>query len=112
MANKYNARKVEVDGYKFDSLKEAAHYTSYLRPLLNAGVITELQIHPRYDLRVNGEELRYCKSNRKINYTPDFEYLENGERKVIDVKGMDTRVSKIKRALFRVSEGVEVQVVR
>ena len=48
---KYNARKVEIDGITFDSLKEANRY-SELKLLEKAGLIKDLTLQPRFNLKV------------------------------------------------------------
>lgn len=45
--NKYNARKVIVDGIKFDSIKEGDYYLR-LKILEKAGVIRNLILQPLY----------------------------------------------------------------
>lgn len=80
--NKYNAKKVEIDGIPFDSLKEAARYKE-LKLLERAKEIT--------DLKENG-----------IAYVADFKYFDKAKGRTVveDVKGYKTDVYKIKRKLF------------
>lgn len=57
----------------------------------------------------------FPKSNRRMKYLADFVYEEldrNGEwHKVIeDVKGFDTDVSKIKRAILAANTGISVRI--
>ena len=65
--NKYNARRVTIDGITFASKKEAARYQE-LKLLEAAGKITDLRAHPRYELKVNDILIGY--------YTPDSYYWE------------------------------------
>lgn len=124
-ANKFNARKsyrclacgaaqpgkVEACTYcreprvhTFDSRAEARHYDA-LRTQLNAGFITELQIHPRFELTAHGKKIG--------TYTADFCYVVPGQGvRVIDVKGRDTDASRLRRKLFSAQTGIPVEVVR
>ena len=74
---KYNNQKVEIDGHKFDSKKEAARYLE-LRALQIAGEISELKLQVPFQLSV-------CK------YIADFSYIKDRELVVEDVKSNVTR---------------------
>lgn len=95
---KYNARRVELDGQRFDSQAEAARYQELVL-LERAGAITGLRVHPVYLLepraRMNGQWLR------PVRYIADFEYRENGALVVEDVKGVETSVFRLKANLFK-----------
>ena len=96
---KYNARSVHLDGYRFDSAAEAQRYAE-LKLRERAGEISELKIHPRYVLQAgfttpDGERIR------PIHYIADFEYREDGQGVVEDVKGVKTAVFKLKYKMFR-----------
>lgn len=107
--SKYNARKVTLDGYTFDSKKEAERYV-YLKLLESAGEIFNLELQPRFELQ---EAFKHNgKTIRKIEYVADFRYTDkNGATVVEDVKGMQTDVYKLKRKLFlkRYGELVDFQ---
>lgn len=95
--SKYNATKTEVDGIEFDSKAEAEYYAN-LKMLERAGVIQDLKLQPRFLLQ---DSFTYRgHKERKIEYVADFEYMLNGERVVVDVKGLRTQVYNIKRKLF------------
>ncbi len=96
--NKYNNRKVEYDGYTFDSKKEAEFYKK-LQALQKAGKVKKIEVHPKFELqptfRKNG------KTYRAINYYADFlVYYSDGITKLYDTKGKRTEVYKIKKKLF------------
>lgn len=97
--NKYNARKAQEDGYTFDSLMEQRRYRE-LKLLQQAGLITGLEVHPRYPLIVNG--VKVCV------YEADFRYTQNGRQVVEDAKGVKTDVYKLKRKLMRAVHGIEI----
>ena len=82
--SKFNNRKVEIDGYKFDSVKESKRYL-LLRYRLALGEINDLRIHPRIPLIVNGEKIGH--------YVGDFQYLENGKLILEDVKTEATKTA-------------------
>ena len=95
--NKYGASKTIVDGIRFDSSKEAEHYSS-LRLLERAGLISDLKLQPVFVLQdafnCNG------KKYRAIKYIADFMYKRDDRIIVEDVKGDKTDVYKIKKKLF------------
>lgn len=99
LKSKYNAKKVTVDGIRFDSKREAKRYEE-LKELEAAGVISQLELQPRFELQ---EGFKYKgRAIRKIEYVADFKYLEmkQGLWVVEDVKGMKTDVYKLKKKLF------------
>jgi hypothetical protein len=108
--SKYKARKKTVDGIKFDSTKEANRYTQLLL-MQRAGEISKLRHHPRFPLTCGSRPVMY-QSNRAAYYEADFEYtLPDGRVVVEDVKGYDTQVSKLKRAVLRAETGIVVKIV-
>lgn len=104
--NKYGARKVVVDGITFDSAKEAGRYRE-LKILQEAGHIRDLTLQPSYPFPV-----RYVGSKRPITYKADFSYRDNckGEDVVEDVKGIETQIFKIKRALMKHFHGIDIKI--
>ena len=105
--NKYNARKSEQDGYVFDSKVENEYY-NVLLDRIRRGEIRELEVHPKFPFVINGEPLRSHK-NRPITYTADFKFWEkqgvnnfvHWQAVVVDVKGMETDVWRVKWALVK-----------
>ena len=112
MFNKFGARKIWVlDGVKiyereeakekikkglnvitFDSEMEANYY------LMLLGNVKNLKIHPQYllqpEFEKNGEFFN------AIYYEADFEFIENGIKRIVDIKGMETDEFLLKRKLF------------
>ena len=80
--NKYNAVKCEYKGIKFDSKKERDRYIT-LEYFVFERKINNLEVHPRFDLMVNGQKIG--------RYTADFRYKRNGETVVEDVKSKATK---------------------
>lgn len=96
--SKHNNKKTVIDGITFDSKKEAEYYCK-LKILEKAGEIKEFGIQPKYELqptfRKNG------KTHRSITYIADFIITNNdGTTDIVDVKGFETDVFKIKQKLF------------
>ena len=101
--SKYQNRKVEFDGHKFDSMKEAKRYQQ-LKLLERAKVIDDLKLQVPFIII---EKSRY---GRAIKYIADFTYFDNdkGMRVVEDVKGMKTDVYKLKKRLMAERYGIEI----
>lgn len=114
--NKYKAQVTHINGRRFASQREAKRYVD-LSMLERAGEIRDLKLQPKFQLTVNGEPVRIRSkrypNGRKVTYIADFSYIEtNSDLFVIeDAKGMDTPLSKLKRALVEAIYGVEVQLV-
>ncbi|MBT9677960.1 DUF1064 domain-containing protein [Levilactobacillus brevis] len=102
--------KVRIDGYVFDSQKEADFYTRFVR---DSGL--QYTIHPKYVLTPL-TELGKVKASQ-ISYKPDFVIYKNGKiSHVYDVKnsfgvyGIDGSV-KLRFKLFLLSQGIPVEAV-
>lgn len=89
---KYHSKKTVIDGIGFDSKLEANCYL-FLKPLFPS-----LELQPKYLLqpkfRVNNEAIR------EINYNADFKFKIKDIEIIIDSKGMETDVFKIKRKML------------
>lgn len=101
------AKKVRVDDVVLDSKAEARRYGE-LRLQEKAGQITDLEVHPTYELVVNGYRIG--------KYTVDFRYKRDGRMVVEDVKGgaksdPNLRAVKLKIKLVRALYGVDVELV-
>lgn len=109
--NKYHNKRSVIDGITFDSKAEARRYGE-LKMLCQAGEIHKLKCQPRFRLLDPFE----CKGvkYRAIDYIADFEYWENGQHIVEDVKGKATAVFRIKEKLFvnRYGDEIEFRVVK
>jgi hypothetical protein len=93
---KYNAAKVECDGYTFDSKAEGRRY----QLLKNATHIENLNVHPSYVLQEGFESNE--EKIRAINYIADFAYFDTNEKCYVveDVKGIATQEALLKRKMF------------
>lgn len=91
---KYRNRKIEIDGIKFDSQKEAARWYA-LKLLEKKGIISELKRQVRYELIPKSNTERACF------YVADFVYIQDGSTVVEDSKGYRTKEYIVKRKLFK-----------
>ena len=90
---KYNSRRVTIDGYTFDSVRESQRYGE-LKLMEKAGEIRNLDVHPEIELQPRffylGERIR------AIKYEADFSYVENGMKVFEDLKGCETQLFRVK----------------
>ena len=102
--NKYNAIKVDADGYTFDSKAEHKRYCE-LKLLFRARAISQLAVHPAFVVGCG------------IRYIADFSYYREGENPgfvVEDVKSTATAKSavfRLKAKLFHEKHGFHVTII-
>lgn len=105
-SNKYSARRCECSqsgvAHWHDSLKERAR-CFVLHQRQAAGEITDLSLHPRFPLMVQGKLI--------CHYTADFLYYEQGAVIVEDVKSQPTRTRDylLRKKLMRAVHGVAIR---
>jgi hypothetical protein len=108
--NKYRNVKTTVDGIKFDSQAEANRYCE-LKLLERAGRIKDLKLQPKFPILPG-----YDKNGKKIRpiyYIGDFAYIENGNKVVEDVKGMETKEFKLKKKMFEYQyKDIELRLIK
>lgn len=104
--NKYGARKTVLDGITFDSRAEANYYAK-LKLRERAGEVGGVELQPRFKLLGPKGEL-IC------TYIADFAFWDHHEDRfrVVDVKGVETAVFKLKRKMMRILKGIEVEVAK
>ena len=110
MRSKYGARKVMVDGMRFDSQKEARRWLE-LRLLERAGEISDLQRQVRFELIPAQRDGAGRLMERACYYIADFSYNEAGNKVVEDAKGVRTPEYIIKRKLMLYRHGIAVREV-
>ena len=97
MGNKYKNKKCKLDGYVFDSIAEASYYHSHIKPRIERGEISHLELHPKIKCEIGGKHICY--------YNADFRYLDKlrespqgamGCSVIVEVKGFKTDVYKLK----------------
>lgn len=95
------SRKVEYDGYLFDSHKERDRYIE-LRLLEAAGEIERLEVQPKFILQDGFRCPWTGKKVQALTFSGDFAYIENGHRVVEDVKAMTKKGRVLKTQAFEV----------
>lgn len=124
--NKYKNKKIEVDGIKFDSKREAKRYSD-LKLLEKSGQISELERQVKYilipaqrettnEVYKKGIKKGQCKSGKVIErecaYYADFDYMtKDGKHVVEDTKGIRTQEYIIKRKLMLYKYGIRITEV-
>lgn len=114
--NKYNAKKVVIQGETFDSMAEARRWRD-LTWLQRGGVIRGLSRQVKYTLIPNQYDSKGKLIERGVCYIADFVYQdENGKLVVEDVKGYKKgpayAVFVIKRKLMLKEYGIQVREVK
>ena len=104
--NKYNAKKTEFMGFKFDSKWEAERY-GQLESMKMAGIIQDLERQVNYDIIVNDQKI--CR------YIADFVYIlvheDGSEKKIVeDAKGIETTDFKLKKKLMKAVFDIEIKI--
>lgn len=100
---KYGNRRVEADGYTFDSKAEWRRYQE-LKLMLDAGEILALGVHGEFRLTLDGELI--------CTYVDDFDYEDrDGELVVEDVKGVKTEAYIIKKKLMKAIYDIDIQEI-
>lgn len=98
--SKYNNVKTTVDGFTFDSKREAARY-SELRLLERAGRIKGLMLQQPFKVSLNSVHV--------FTYRADFVYFEDGRRVVEDVKGFATPLYRLKKRIIKAIYNVDIR---
>jgi hypothetical protein len=118
--HKYGAKATVVDGIRFASQKEARRYQE-LKLLEKAGEIWELELQPRFPLRVPSTSGYLMRAARALTeggsfvigeYRADFKYWDASTEPYVveDVKGFDTPLSKWKRRHVQAQYGITVRL--
>lgn len=99
--NKYNAKKVTIDGIEFASGKEGKRYGD-LKLLVRAGEITSLDMQPRFDFELNDIFIGFYKA--------DFRYYDHKTKAWVieDVKGVKTDVYCLKKKMMWAFHGIKI----
>lgn len=104
-ANKYHAKRITVDGRTYDSQAEA-RYGEQLLLLERARKVGGVERQrPFHVLGPKGELV--------CTYNADFCFWDHEQDRfrVIDVKGVETPVFRLKRKLLRAFLGIDVELV-
>lgn len=116
--NKYNTKKISIDGMTFDSKKEYRRYL-FLKELEDHGKISDLKRQVKYVLVPSQKGENGKVIERECNYMADFVYFDIEANKwvVEDVKGYRNPSSSgyamyvIKRKLMLYVHGIRIKEV-
>lgn len=96
--SKYNAKKVIIDGIKFDSKVEGEYYKHLLQEK-EEGKIKDFTLQPEFILQPKFE--KNGKKYLPIKYKADFKIIHNDDRiEIVDIKGFTTTDFKLKNKMF------------
>lgn len=108
--SKYNAKKSEIDGIRFDSALEGKYYL-HLKELQAKGEVTRFEMQPSFILQ-GGFTDDFGVKHYPIKYVADFlVYYPDKPPVVVDVKGMVTTDFKLKRKLYCAKFPLELKLV-
>ena len=104
--NKYNAKKTQFMGFKFDSKWEAERY-GQLVSMERAGVIEDLERQVSFNIMINDEKI--CR------YIADYTYIKinedvSREKIVEDAKGVQTTDFVIKKKLMKAIYNINIKI--
>ena len=90
--SKYNSKKIKIDGITFHSELEGRCY------IFLKDKVKNLELQPKFLLQ---EKFKYRnKTIRKIEYIADFKFDYQSVEYIIDSKGLETPVFKLKYKLL------------
>lgn len=107
---KYNNKRIEFQGMKFDSKKELKRYLE-LKDLEKRGLISDLELQIAFELapsvKLQGED----RAKPALRYVADFVYMLNDVKIIEDVKSAITRkndVYRIKKHLMKHIHNIDI----
>ena len=108
--SKYKNDRTEIDGFKFDSKKEAEYYL-ILKDREKYGEIRYLRLQYPVEIQPAFTDKQGNKI-RAITYKADFYFYDVKLKawRIIDVKGFKTEVYKLKKKLL-LYKGIEIEEV-
>lgn len=104
---KFRNKKCEMDGIKFDSMREMKRY-SELKILQRAGLINQLELQRKFEL-IPAQKGK-VRNERAVSYIADFFYFDKQKLEWIaeDSKGVRTKDYVLKRKMMRFFLGIEI----
>lgn len=110
--NKYSNQRIELDGHKFDSLKEARRYQE-LKLLEKANEISGLRCQVKFELIPPQRDQNGKVIERGVSYYADFVYNDAGSKETVveDTKGFRTKEYVLKRKLMLFVHGIRVREI-
>lgn len=99
--SKYNSYTVKIDDITFDSIMESRFYCRLLE-MQAEGKIKSFTMQTAFELQPKFKDKFSKKAVRAIMYIADFVVTDsNGQTIVVDVKGKETDVFKMKKKMFQ-----------
>ena len=109
--NKYRNQKVEVDGIKFDSRKEANYYSDLLIKK-KAGLIADFERQVRFDIIVNNIQIaKYFLDFKVINVDGTISYYDVKGKDKVSGKWITTDVFALKKKLVEAIYSIKIEKV-
>ena len=110
--NKYNARKISLNGQKFDSQHEFDRWCE-LSLLQRGKVIADLQRQVKFELIPAQKDENGKVIERAVSYIADFTYTDRktGQMVVEDAKGVRTKEYTTKRKMMLYFHGIRIREV-
>jgi len=106
--NKFNAKKIIIDGHKFDSIKEGRYYMQLClqkKATNPARRVVSIELQPRFDIIVNEKKIGFYKADFRVNYG-------DGRTEIIDVKGLKKgsayALFKLKKKIVEALYSIEI----
>lgn len=109
--NKFGAKKVIIDGIKFDSIKEGRYYqllVALKKAKNEADRVIKIELQPkfRYEIEYKANGNVYKK---RAFYKADFKVIYADCRiEIIDVKGYKTDIYKQKKKIIEALYNIEI----
>lgn len=106
MSSKYKNVKTTIDGYVFDSQREAQLYGN-LKALERCGTIRSLERQVKFPL--NALDASSHKETKVCYYVADFVCQDlDGRTCVYDAKGVKTAMYRLKKRWFELQYGLRI----
>jgi Protein of unknown function (DUF1064) len=115
LAGKYGAIRTVTENGAYDS-KHEARRVEVLFEMQAHGLIRNVEVHPTFDLCVNGVAVGKYEADARFTAIQEIELITlggprtfaAGEKVVVDAKGCKTPVYKLKRKLMLAIHGIEI----
>lgn len=110
--NKFNAKKIVIDGITFDSKREAKHY-GFLKLQKKAinpkDRVSEIKRQVRFNIVINGKHICYYKLDFMVIYADG--HIEYHDPKNPHRKGAAYSYFNLKKKLVEAQHGITIKLV-
>lgn len=107
----YDTDKVQHDGLEMDSKLEKRFYIA-LEQMKQGKYIDNFEYQVKFDLIPTVKLTGMKKANRKVTYKADFVVYKGDKRFIIDSKGYETDVFKLKKKIFEYLKEEQIHVLK